>query len=87
MSMMTTVAEENQVAIPAELARALNIKPGTQLEWIQEQGGILRVKPLPSRGELADSLQGLGRNWLQPGDDPVARLIEERSREDNDGAP
>ncbi|MFZ4791164.1 MAG: AbrB/MazE/SpoVT family DNA-binding domain-containing protein [Candidatus Competibacteraceae bacterium] len=85
--MMTTVAEKNQVALPAELAHALNIKPGTQLEWIQEQGGILRVKLLPSRGELADRLQGLGRGWLHPGDDPVARLFEERSREDNDGAP
>ncbi|CDH45047.1 AbrB/MazE/SpoVT family DNA-binding domain-containing protein [Candidatus Contendibacter odensensis] len=87
MPLITTVAEKNQVALPAELAHALNIKPGTQLEWIQEQGGVLRVKLLPSRGELADRLQGLGRGGLHPGDDPVARLIEERSREDNDGAP
>jgi hypothetical protein len=44
----------------------------------------LRAKPLPGRGELADRLQGFGRQWLKAGEDPVAELIEERAREDRE---
>lgn len=82
--MITTVTGKNQVTIPADLARELNIKAGTQLEWTKEENGTLRVKPLPSRGELADRLQGLGKQWLKTGDDPIAQLIEERVREDEE---
>lgn len=80
--MITTVTGKNQVTIPAELAREFNIKAGTQLEWTRDEQGDLRVRPLPSRGELADRLQGFGRQWLAPGDDPIAGLIDERANED-----
>jgi hypothetical protein len=32
-SMITTITEENQVTLPAEIVRALNLTPGTQLDW------------------------------------------------------
>jgi AbrB family looped-hinge helix DNA binding protein len=81
--MITTVTGKNQVTIPAELARAFNIKAGTRLEWTPEADGALRVKPLPSRGELARRLAGIGRPWLKPDDDPIADLIRERVIEDD----
>jgi AbrB family looped-hinge helix DNA binding protein len=84
--MITTVTGKNQVTIPADLARALNIKAGTRLDWTNEEDGTLRVKPLPGRGELADRLQGTARRWLRPGEDPVAELIAERTREDDESA-
>ena len=49
VSMITTVTGKNQVTIPAELARELNIKAGTQLDWSKDEDGTLRVRPLPSR--------------------------------------
>ncbi len=76
--MITTVTGKNQVTIPAELARECNIKAGTQLDWSRDDDGTLRVKLLPSRGELARRLAGIGREWLKPGDDPIADLIRER---------
>jgi AbrB family looped-hinge helix DNA binding protein len=82
--MITTVTGKNQVTIPAELARALNIKAGTRLEWTPEADGVLRVKPLPSRGDLARRLAGIGRPWLKPGDDPIADLIRERVADDEE---
>jgi AbrB family looped-hinge helix DNA binding protein len=82
--MITTVTGKNQVTIPADLARELNIKAGTQLDWSKDEDGTLRAKPLPGRGELADRLQGFGRQWLKAGEDPVAELIEERVREDQE---
>jgi AbrB family looped-hinge helix DNA binding protein len=82
--MITTVTGQNQVIIPADLVSELNIKAGTRLEWDKDEIGRLRAKPLPSRGELADRLQGLGRQWLKSGDDPIADLIEERIREDDE---
>lgn len=82
--MITTVTGKNQVTIPAELARELNIKAGTQPDWSKGEDGTLRVKPLPSRGELARCLAGIGRPWLRPGDDPIADLIRERVAEDEE---
>lgn len=82
--MYTTVTGKNQVTIPAELARQLNIKPGTRLDWQITDDNALRVKPLPSRGILADQLQGQGRQWLKTGDDPIQELIDARCRDDAD---
>ncbi len=82
--MITTVTGKNQVTIPAELARELNIKAGTQLDWSKGEDGTLQAKPLPSRGTLARRLAGIGRPWLKPGDDPIAELIRERVAEDEE---
>lgn len=82
--MITTVTGKNQVTIPAELARECNIKAGTQLDWSKDEDGTLRAKPLPSRGELARRLAGVGRQWLKPDDDPIADLIRERVAEDEE---
>jgi len=80
--MITTVTGKNQVTIPAELARELNIKAGTQLDWSKDEDGTLRVKPIPSRGELARRLAGIGAPWLKSGDDPIADLIHDRLADD-----
>jgi AbrB family looped-hinge helix DNA binding protein len=80
--MITTVTGKNQVTIPAELARELNIKTGTQLDWSKAEDGTLRVRPLPSRGETARRLAGIGASWLKPGDEPIAELIRERMGDD-----
>ncbi len=82
--MITTVIEKNQVTIPTELARELNIKSGTQLDWSKGEDGTLRAKPLRRRGELAQRLAGIGRPWLNPGDDPITDLIHERVSEDEE---
>jgi AbrB family looped-hinge helix DNA binding protein len=80
--MITTVTGKNQVTIPAELARELNIKAGTQLDWCKQEDGTMLVKPLPSRGEIARRLAGIGQTWLRPGDNPVADLVRERAADD-----
>ena len=82
--MITTVTGKNQVTIPAELARELNIKAGTHLDWSKGEDGTLHAKPLPSRGELARRLAGIGRQWLRPGDDPIVDLIRDRVSEDGE---
>ena len=79
--MITTVTERNEVSIPPDIAREFDIHPGTQLEWTKGGEGIIAVKPLPSRGELARQLLGAGRRWLQPGADPIGDLLRERERD------
>jgi AbrB family looped-hinge helix DNA binding protein len=38
--MITTVAGKNQITIPAELARELDISPGTKLDWTKATRGF-----------------------------------------------
>ena len=82
--MITTVTGKNQITIPAKLANQLDIQPGTRLDWTLGEDGVLIVRPLPTRGELARQLAGMGRSWLLPGADPIADLIEERVRDDDE---
>ena len=80
--MTTTVTERNQVNIPPDIAREFDIHPGTRLEWGKADGGVITVKPLPSRGELGRELLGAGRRWLKSGADPIGDLLRERDQDD-----
>jgi AbrB family looped-hinge helix DNA binding protein len=80
--MITTVTGKNQITIPAELARELDIAPGTRLDWAKGEAGVLIVKIIPNRAELARRLAGRGRKHLREGSNPIRDLVEDRVRED-----
>jgi AbrB family looped-hinge helix DNA binding protein len=80
--MITTVTGKNQITIPAELARELDIAPGTRLDWSKGGEGIIVAKIIPRRAELARRLAGRGKKYLRPGGDPIRDLIEDCVRED-----
>ena len=82
--MITTVTGKNQITIPAKLASQLDIQPGTRLDWSVGSDGVLIARPLPGRSELARRAAGMGRPWLPAGADPVADLVNERVREDEE---
>ncbi|MCL4869821.1 MAG: AbrB/MazE/SpoVT family DNA-binding domain-containing protein [Anaerolineae bacterium] len=82
--MITTVAEKNQITIPAPLARELNLKPGTRLDWFIDEAGRLVAQPLPRRALLARKAAGMGRPWLPEGVDPIAYLLHERTYSERD---
>ena len=83
-SMITTVTGKNQVTIPAELARELDIAPGTRLDWARGAEGTLIVKIIPNRAELARQLAGRGRRHLGQSKDPIRDLVEDRVRGDQE---
>ena len=88
LSMITTVTGKNQITIPAELARELDIVPGTRLDWAKGGEGILIVKIIPNRAELTRRLAGRGKRHLRQGSNPIGDLIEDRVREDlEEGLP
>ena len=80
--MTTTLSESDQVTIPPDIAREFDIHPGTRLEWAKAGEGVIAVKPLRNRGDLARQLMGAGRHWLKPGSDPIGDLIREREKDD-----
>jgi len=82
--MITTVTGKNQITIPAELARKLKIKPGQRIDWQINEEGELVARLLPGRSELARQAAGMGRGWLEDGQDPVADLIDERRSADEE---
>lgn len=87
LSMITTITGKNQVTLPAELVRQLELSPGTRLDWRIGPNGTLIATPRPSRATLAAALMGAGRPYLRQGSDPVADLIAERIAEDRDETP
>ncbi len=82
--MITTVTGNNQITIPAALANAAGIQPGTRVNWTSGGEGILIAQLLPSRGELARKAAGMGRQWLPEGRDPIAELTNERTQADHE---
>jgi AbrB family looped-hinge helix DNA binding protein len=80
--MITTITGKNQVTIPAKIVRALDFQPGTRLDWRIGENGVLIVRALPSRSQLAQKTAGMGKNWLPAGADPVGDLIDERIQDD-----
>jgi len=80
--MITTITGENQITIPAELVRQLNLQPGTRLDWSIQDDGTLIARRIPRRGELARKVAGMGRAWLTQEADPIAELITERMQDD-----
>ena len=82
--MITTITGKNQVTLPAELVRALELAPGTQLDREIGPNRTLIATPRPTRAQLAAAFVGSGRKYLRPNSDPVADLIAER--EDDEAA-
>jgi len=81
--MITTVTGKNQITIPAELARELDISAGTKLDWTKGEAGVLVVKIIPNRAELARRLAGCRRRkHLREGSVPIHDLVQDRVRED-----
>lgn len=81
--MITTMTGKNQVTLPAEIVTALELTPGTQLEWTIGPDRTLIATPQPKREQRVAALFGAGRKYLKPGDDPVADLIAERVQDDD----
>ena len=82
--MITTVTGKNQITIPAKLARQLDIQPGQRIDWSIGENGVLTARLLPSRGELARQAAGMGRQWLEAGEDPIGDLVDERADADEE---
>ncbi len=63
--MITTVTGKHQITIPAKLASAMGIVPGSRLEWQPtNQPAVIRVRVLPDRKAIANGLLGAGRPYL-----------------------
>ena len=62
--MITTVTGKNQITIPAKIATTAGIQPGARIDWTLRADGVLMGRLLPSRGELARKVAGMGRAWL-----------------------
>jgi len=60
--MITTVTGKHQVTIPAKLANAMGIVPGSRLEWRSTTTPAeMCIRILPDRRSIANALLGAGR--------------------------
>ena len=71
--MKSTLSERGQTVVPAELRRRYELKPGTELEWLDTGHGLL-VVPVPT--DPLAALVGRGQ-----GEGLLPKLLEERRRE------
>ncbi len=82
MTIKTVVTGKNQVTIPAALARELNIKTGTELEWEIVDNRTLIIRPVLSRAEKLREIENNFKDIFPPDSDPVGDLIRERVMDD-----
>jgi AbrB family looped-hinge helix DNA binding protein len=83
--MITKVTGKNQVTIPVTVAEQLDIHRGSRLDWrVLADGHSVEVRVLPTRGEAARKLWGAGSVKGRPDAEAVARLIEQRVRDDDE---
>jgi AbrB family looped-hinge helix DNA binding protein len=79
--MTTTLTGKNQVTVPAEIAREFGLTPGSKLDWSKgKTPGTIVVKVQPSKRQLVDQIQELGRQIKNR--NLVAELIKMREDED-----
>ena len=78
--MISTLTETNQVTVPAEIVKEMQLELGSRFEWtLGERPGTIVVEVLPSVRQLLDRVRELGTTL-----DPriMDELIKERIRED-----
>ena len=82
--MITTVTGKNQVTVPAAIAVAEAIEPGTRLEWSATgREHVIEIRVLPSVAAVAAGLRGRGLRYRQGSGSAVESLVREREREDD----
>lgn len=78
--MITTVTGKNQITIPAAIASRIGLKSGSRIDWqIGSKPDEILCIVLPEPSVIAASLRGAGKRFVQPGQDPSAALLAERS--------
>jgi len=83
--MITTVTGKNQVTVPAKLAAAVGIEPGTRFAWsFTEREHVLEVRVLKSVSEVAAELRGRGARYRNRPGSAVDALLREREREERE---
>ena len=82
--MTTTVTGKNQITIPASLATAYKLKPGSRIEWLPgATPDEIRCRIIPDPATLAATLRGAGRRSLRKGRlHPLAALQADREQDD-----
>ena len=83
--MITKVTGKNQVTVPAVVAVAEGIEPGTRLAWsFTEREHVLEVRVLKSVAEVAADLRGRGVRYRSTPGSAVDALLREREREERE---
>ena len=83
--MITTVTGKNQVTVPAKLAAAEGIEPGTRFAWsFTEREHVLEVRVLKSVPEVAADLRGRGARYRNRPGSAVDALLRERDQEERE---
>ena len=84
VAMITTGTGKKQVTVPAGIAAAVAIEPGTRLQWsVTEREHVIEIRVLPSVAAVAAGLRGRGLRYKQRSSSAVDALVHEREREDD----
>lgn len=64
--MKTTLSERGQIAVPSEIREKFGMKPGQQMEWI-EDGKMIHLLPIPKDpiAHFRGSSKGLTKALLE----------------------
>ncbi len=57
--MLSTVSEKGQITVPKRLRERLGIRPGDQLELVEDAGRLVATKAVPGGGDPVDAVYGI----------------------------
>ena len=75
--MITTLTGKNQVTVPAEIVKEMQLERGSRFEWtLGERPGVIVIEVKPSKSQLLKRVQELGKSCKR---DLIQELIDERN--------
>lgn len=70
----------NQVTVPAELAKEMELEPGTRFDWIRgSTPGTILIEVKPSKRQMLKRVQEIGKSCKR---NLIKELIEGRERDE-----
>lgn len=76
-SILTNISIANQTAVPSQIRKLWQLRPGDKLLWNIKEPDSIMITPLPAR--MGSYMRGLGKNvWPQDAQKYVKTLREDR---------
>lgn len=81
MTLQAKLSSKNQITIPVEVCKKMNIKAGSKILFIELQPGNFRLVQAPPKNTSKSWAKNLYGKYQVPGVDAVQSLLDDRKED------